>query len=245
MLRKAFSLIELLVVVAVISMLVALLLPSLGKARDQARRTRCAANLHQLSTAMYTYWTEWNGRVPCVESPMVNNEFGDKGRSDSEIDPFDRGRWPMSLPNVLMPSYLGEQSGIFACPSGRVGWPRRGGALRLSYRDAGRNQPSGKILPPGSYEREHFGFLDGRQLLKFRMDLVADPQRPADHIKNAEEYAKSRGTYLRDLVQSDGELVAGPHGGGIMVINRDLQVEFRNRATTNEDLAPNFVGSQF
>jgi hypothetical protein len=29
------------------------------------------------------------------------------------------------------------------------------------------------------------------------------------------------------------------------VLNRDLQVEFRNAQTTNEDLAPNFTGSKF
>jgi prepilin-type N-terminal cleavage/methylation domain-containing protein len=245
MLRKAFTLIELLVVVAIISVLVSLLLPALSKARAQAQKTRCAANLHQLAVAMYSYWTEWNGRVPCVETPMVNKRFGDADQTDAEVNPFDRERWPISLPNVLLGKYVGEQAGVFACPAARVGWPRQSRPFRFTYREAGRNQPNGKVTREGSYEREHFGFMDGRQLAKFRMNLVADPQSPNDYIQNAEEYAKSRGVYVRDLIYWENGRVFGPHNGGVMVINRDMQVEFRNQNVTNDDLAPNEFGSKF
>lgn len=56
--RRAFTLIEVLVVVAIIGLLVAVLLPSLAGARDQARRTRCLANLSQLGRGFLTYSTE-------------------------------------------------------------------------------------------------------------------------------------------------------------------------------------------
>lgn len=53
--RRAFTLIEVLVVVAIIALLVAILLPSLSKARDQARRLACSSNVHQLMLATNMY----------------------------------------------------------------------------------------------------------------------------------------------------------------------------------------------
>jgi len=53
--RSAFTIVELLVVIAVIALLVALLLPALGKARESSRRAVCLSNTRQLSTAANTY----------------------------------------------------------------------------------------------------------------------------------------------------------------------------------------------
>lgn len=61
---KAFTLIELLVVIAIIAMLAALLLPSLNKAREKARRTGCANNLRQIAVAMLAYADDHNGFFP-------------------------------------------------------------------------------------------------------------------------------------------------------------------------------------
>jgi len=57
--KSAFTLIEILVVVAIIALLVAILMPSLGRAREQARRALCAANTRQMSVAMYMYASEY------------------------------------------------------------------------------------------------------------------------------------------------------------------------------------------
>lgn len=58
---EAFTLIEVLVVVAIIGLLVAILVPSLRKARDQARETYCASNLGQFGKGFYTYAAEFKG----------------------------------------------------------------------------------------------------------------------------------------------------------------------------------------
>ncbi|MEI8195196.1 MAG: prepilin-type N-terminal cleavage/methylation domain-containing protein [Phycisphaerae bacterium] len=61
---QGFTLIELLVVVAIIALLIAILLPSLGKARELARTAACGANLHAVGQGMAGYVTDWDGRFP-------------------------------------------------------------------------------------------------------------------------------------------------------------------------------------
>jgi len=61
--RRGFSLIELLVVVAIIAGLVAILLPSLASARRSGQAMRCLANLKGLETAHWMYMNAHNGAM--------------------------------------------------------------------------------------------------------------------------------------------------------------------------------------
>jgi prepilin-type N-terminal cleavage/methylation domain-containing protein/prepilin-type processing-associated H-X9-DG protein len=70
---RVFTLIELLVVVAIIAVLVAILLPSLNKARDSARQVTCLANLKSLGTAMGLYLNDNNDNYNyTVESEPIH-----------------------------------------------------------------------------------------------------------------------------------------------------------------------------
>ncbi|UCD75832.1 MAG: prepilin-type N-terminal cleavage/methylation domain-containing protein [Phycisphaerales bacterium] len=59
---KGFTIIELLVVVSIIALLIGILLPAIGKAREQAKLTQSQANLRNLAAAHATYSSEWNDR---------------------------------------------------------------------------------------------------------------------------------------------------------------------------------------
>jgi prepilin-type N-terminal cleavage/methylation domain-containing protein len=62
--RRAFTLVELLVVVAIIGILVALLLPTLARAKQHAVRTRCLSNVKQFSLGLIIYAQENQDQFP-------------------------------------------------------------------------------------------------------------------------------------------------------------------------------------
>jgi prepilin-type N-terminal cleavage/methylation domain-containing protein len=62
--RRAFTLVELLVVIGIIALLIAILMPALRRARDQANRTACMSNMRQIVTAFMLYAGENKDRCP-------------------------------------------------------------------------------------------------------------------------------------------------------------------------------------
>ncbi len=79
---RAFTLIEMLVVVAIISLLVAILLPSLNRAREQARMATCLSNLRTLGQALVMYADDNKDRLPNANLP---NMFIDGSEEPSTI----------------------------------------------------------------------------------------------------------------------------------------------------------------
>jgi type II secretory pathway pseudopilin PulG len=74
---RAFTIVELLVVVSIIALLIGILLPAIGKARDQAQLTKSQANLRQLGQAANTYSSEWNDR----QFTLTDDNLGRYGNS--------------------------------------------------------------------------------------------------------------------------------------------------------------------
>jgi prepilin-type N-terminal cleavage/methylation domain-containing protein len=74
--RHGFTIVELLVSVSIIALLIGILLPAIGKARDQARLTTSQSNLRTIGQAESTYAAEWNGRqVTVVDDNLAR--YGD------------------------------------------------------------------------------------------------------------------------------------------------------------------------
>lgn len=81
--RFAFTLIEMLVVVAVIALLVSILLPSLSRARQQAKLVACRANLHDLGSALLQYATVHDPYFP--PTPYMGSEVGTSPNGDDNL----------------------------------------------------------------------------------------------------------------------------------------------------------------
>ncbi len=111
---KGFTLIEVLVVVAVIALLMAILLPSLRNAREQARRLVCRNNMRAIFTGIYAYSLEQRDRLPMVY---------DVNSADPNADPFD-AKYRRSAVNVLR-RHVEQDSWV--CPSAVRGYPFEAG----------------------------------------------------------------------------------------------------------------------
>ena len=69
--KKGFTLIEMLVVVAIIGVLAAILFPVFARARENARRANCMSNLKQIGLAVLQYTQDYDERMPGLSNTSV------------------------------------------------------------------------------------------------------------------------------------------------------------------------------
>jgi prepilin-type N-terminal cleavage/methylation domain-containing protein len=108
---RGFTVVELLVVVSIIGLLVSLVIPSIGKAREVARRAICQGNLRQLFISVNNYGNENHGFYPGIFGLGQSRYNGDASLSCTY----------MNSPTWLWPANYGftqfVDKGITLCPS--------------------------------------------------------------------------------------------------------------------------------
>ncbi len=108
--RGGFTLLELLVVVAIIGILASMLLPGLARAMETARRASCANNLHQVGMALQMYADEADGRYPTLQQVRITGSESLLTR----LPPLMFNGWAM------YPEYLTDAE-VLVCPSDSIG----------------------------------------------------------------------------------------------------------------------------
>ncbi len=194
-----FTLIELLVVVSIIALLVALLLPSLGKARDSARTVQCMSNLRQQAIGFAAYRTDSRDFLPPVNAEHARWSVADG-------NPYYGGPW--GRPNTIGP-YLGRpqwgnpsgynwggigvseyRTSAFLCPSQSTqhkieAWanPSHGESLYLQAPTASDGF-SGPNPRPWAKPRPARAVLDPSQAVHLADSRGTDPTKGDWHLSN-------------------------------------------------------------
>ncbi len=117
----AFTLVELLVVIAIIGVLISILVPTLSKARQSSMRTTCGAQLRDIGNAFNNYLIDSRGRLPDRINPLPLQAGADPSLPDL-FEVFDR--------------YLGNSRKIWVCPADHIPEPDPGVGAYDTYAEA-------------------------------------------------------------------------------------------------------------
>jgi len=154
---RAFTLIEVLVVMGILATLLGILVPALGHSRQIAKRTMCQAGLQQLGVAISTYAMDSRGYLPFgpdAPPPSARNFYPQTGNITSLLSL--RSGKPVGL-GLLMENYLGDKKEVLFCPGADDVFDTQAAIANVGvtqvegsyyYRHAGVTSMSGNKTPP-------------------------------------------------------------------------------------------------
>src|SRR5688572_16289060 len=118
--HKAFTLVEVLVVIGVIAILIGFLLPMLNRSRSSAVSLQCSSNLRQIGQAAFIYAGESNGHLPqaCHEGAIVVTAAPSRTIYTSDA----QGRFSMAQAG-MMSRILKGNTRIWYCAGDRIAPP--------------------------------------------------------------------------------------------------------------------------
>jgi prepilin-type processing-associated H-X9-DG protein len=149
----AFTLVELLVVIGIIALLLSILLPALGRARENANRITCQSNLRQIGQAMMIYLNLSKGRMP-IAPKNANNDYDAWYYRTSANPPNGSNALFNNLQNSPIGKILKLHSKnykVLVCPTDQLATRRTAPSYLYSY-TFNRMFNGSSASPPGIYK---------------------------------------------------------------------------------------------
>ncbi len=246
--RRGFTLVELLAVMAIVSILAALLLPAISKARFQARVIQCKSNLRQIGIAVDLYSGYFNGWIP-VDGDCANPDAGTVGTSIiwNSVVPYSdgsKGHYEgLGLLMMLDQKFIGDPMVLF-CPA-------------EGFIEMGEEMHNLKTLPPNEIGQCSYIWrqLDGRADYDSRRGkrgslgknpgLDRDPAHPEDDTPAKVLAADRNYIRYRDGFFTDANVRTCHDGNVVNVLLDDGSVKslLNTRPDTPEDLRLNMTSA--
>lgn len=135
--RRAFTLVELLTVIAVIAILMAILFPLVGMIRESANRSTCGSNLRQIALAVLSYANDNGGFLPSGRGSATGNYTGlyrrveDPSHEPNGVIMADHSQ--MLSSHIARYITLGRSKGVWRCPSNNAMWDAMDNASKSTY----------------------------------------------------------------------------------------------------------------
>ncbi|MBI1368489.1 MAG: prepilin-type N-terminal cleavage/methylation domain-containing protein [Planctomycetes bacterium] len=185
--RHGFTLIELLVVVAIIALLISILLPSMDKAREAARRVVCASGEHQMFMGHFAWAADHKGQF--VEGQPIYDQSGPSSGATGEYAVWFRG-WAAPKASEYGGPYIREgalvrrnylpDGRMFYCPSwkGVIGYEKIGAEYSGGggWWENAADAPAAQLFMQTTYHYNcTFNFEKSASLTGWRSALNSDP----------------------------------------------------------------------